>query len=222
MSLEVWHARCMAVPASNVPASKVPASKVPAYKEWAVVVRALLAGEQLLDLRKGGLHEAGRHFGLHADRFWLYPTYEHQRPELLKPAYRRWVDESAGDAPAEGTIRIDGWAEVVGVATLSDPEVRAQLDSKLIWSLDYVESRLRWKRRDPLWVLALRTHRLRAPITVDWRPEYAGCTSWVELAGLPADPTALDSEPALSDGSFASRLRMIGDALGADAAFVTP
>ena len=30
----------------------------------------------------------------------LYPTVEHQKPELLKPAYRHWVDESVAAAPA--------------------------------------------------------------------------------------------------------------------------
>ena len=37
---------------------------VPAYKEWAVIVHALLEGEQILDVRKGGLREDGRRFGL--------------------------------------------------------------------------------------------------------------------------------------------------------------
>ena len=61
-------------------------------------MRALLEGEQILDVRKGGLHEDGRHFAMQSTRFWLYPTAEHQRPELLKPAYRHTVDLSAGSA----------------------------------------------------------------------------------------------------------------------------
>ena len=44
---------------------------VPAYKEWGVVVRALLAGEQVLDVRKGGIREEGRHFGVRSTRLWL-------------------------------------------------------------------------------------------------------------------------------------------------------
>ena len=60
----------------------------PACKEWAVIVHALLEGEQIVDVRKGGLREEGRHFGLRATRFWLYPTAEHQRAELLKEPYR--------------------------------------------------------------------------------------------------------------------------------------
>jgi hypothetical protein len=180
----------------------------PAFKEWAVIVRALLAGEQILDVRKGGLHEDGRHFGLHATRLWLYPTAEHQRPELLKPAYQRWIEDSPASPPGE-PIRIDGWADVVGVATLTDPDALAEIGSKFIWTLGYADSRLKWKRRDPLWVLALRAHRLAEPITVPWREEYGGCTSWVDLDGLPDDPSALESEPALSDESFSSRLKLV-------------
>lgn len=181
---------------------------VPAFKEWAVVVRALLAGEQILDVRKGGLREDGRHFDVQASRLWLYPTAEHQRAELLKPAYRRWLDDSPASAPGE-PIRIDGWADVVGVATITEPEQLSAIDGKFVWTFDYAESRLKWKKRDPLWVLALRAHRLAEPITVPWREEYGGCTSWVELDGLPEDPSSLESEPALTDESFASRLKLV-------------
>ena len=48
----------------------------PACKEWAAVVHALLEGEQILDVRKGGLREDGRHFSVQSTRFWLYPTAE--------------------------------------------------------------------------------------------------------------------------------------------------
>ena len=183
-----------------------------AYKEWAVIVHALVEGEQVLDVRKGGLREDGRHFGLQATRLWLYPTAEHQQPELLKPAYRHLI-ELASASPVGEPIRIDSWADIVGVATLSTPEELAALDSKLIWTFDYAESRLRWKKRDPLWVLALRVHRLHEPVIVPWREEYGGCTSWVDLQGLPDDPAALSSEPALSDVAFKSRLKGIVGAL---------
>jgi hypothetical protein len=186
---------------------------VPAFKEWAVVVRALLAGEQILDVRKGGIREEGRHFGVHATRCWLYPTAEHQQADLLKPAYRRWIDDTVADAPPDRAICIAGWADIVGVATLTEPEELATIESKVIWSSDYVASRLQWKRRDPLWVLALRAHRLLEPITVPWRDEYGGCTSWVDLHDLPGDPTDVASEPALSDESFVARMKLTESAL---------
>jgi hypothetical protein len=192
----------------------------PAIKEWAVIVHALLEGEQILDVRKGGLREDGRHFSVQAPRLWLYPTAEHQRADLLKDPYRHWID-LAHAAPVGEPITIEGWADVVRVATVTQPEELAAIGSKLIWTDDYAASRLGWKKRDPLWVLALRVFRLREPVTVPWNDSYGGCTSWVDLEGLPDDPASLPSEPALSDVAFGGRLRGVVDALpelGASAA----
>ena len=166
----------------------------PALKEWAVIVHALLEGEQIVDVRKGGLREDGRHFDVRAPRLWLYPTAEHQKPELLKAPYRHWID-LAQAAPVGQPIEIAGWADVARVATVTEAAELEAIESKLIWTDDYAEKRLGWKRRDPLWVLALRVHRLLEPITVPWRDEYGGCTSWVDLDGLPDDPASLPASP---------------------------
>jgi len=195
-------------------------SPAPALKEWAVAVRALLEGEQILDLRKGGIREEGRHFALRSTRVWLYPTVEHQERELVRPAYRRWIDDAERDAPADRAILVEGWADIVGVAQLTDPDDLAKIDGKFIWTGDYAASRLQWKKRDPLWVLALRAHRLVDPVLVPFRDEYGGCTSWVDLAGLPADPASVPSEAALSDGAFEARLGFAANDL--PAGFETP
>jgi hypothetical protein len=189
--------------------------EVPALKEWAAVVHALLEGEQIVDLRKGGIREQGRHFDVPARRFWLYPTAEHQKPELLKAAYRHWAD-LAHAAPVGQAITLQGWADITDVATITEPEQLAALDSKTVWSDSYAQSRLKWKRRDPLWVLVLRVHRLREPLTVAWQDYYGGCTSWVPLAGLPATD-AVASEPALSDVAFEAKRKGVRASLpGAD------
>ena len=178
-----------------------------------MIVHALLEGEQLVDVRKGGLREDGRHFGIEADRFWLYPTYLHQQAELLKPAYRHTLEHVLAGAPPADVVRIPGWADVVGVATLTEPEHLAAIDSKFIWTLDYAEARLKWKKRDPLWVMVLRVHRLDEPIEVPYREEYGGCTSWVDLDGLPDDPTALASTAALTDEGFEGRFKNLVNSL---------
>lgn len=180
-----------------------------------MIVHALVTGEQIADVRKGGLREEGRHFGVPARRCWLYPTAEHQRPELLKPAYRHWVD-LAPAAPVGAPIVLQGWAEIVAVATITEPEHLDALDAKLVWTTEYAAARLRWKRRDPLWVLALRAYRLAEPVTVPWDERYGGCTSWVTLDGLPADPAQLASQPALSDAAFDARLKGLREALPAE------
>jgi len=186
---------------------------VPAYKEWAAVVRALLAGEQILDVRKGGIREAGRHFGIRSTRLWLYPTVEHQRPELLKPAYRHWVPETVTAAPPGRAIRVEGWADITGIATITDPAVLDALDGRFIWTTEYAGSRLAWKARDPLWILALRVHVLEEPITVPYADAYGGCTSWVDLEGLPDDPARLPAHPAVSDSSYESRSAAVAEAI---------
>lgn len=184
-------------------------SPVPAFKEWAVIVKALLEGEQIVDVRKGGLHEDGRHFGVQATRLWLYPTYLHQQADLLKPAYRPALEQLVAAAPPDDVVRIPGWAEIVGVATLTEPEELAALDGRFIWTLDYAAARLKWKRRDPLWVLALRVHRLEEPIEVPFLEEYGGCTSWVPVEGLPPDPQDVPGRPALSDVAFEAKLKTL-------------
>jgi hypothetical protein len=184
----------------------------PAYKEWATIVHALLAGEQVLDVRKGGIREEGRHFAVKANRLWLYPTAEHQKAELLKEPYRHWID-LARAAPVGDPIVIDGWADLVRVATITEQEQLDAIASKLVWTPDYAASRLGWKKRDPLFVLALRVHRLQDPVTVPWSETYGGCTSWVDLDGLPDDPAALPSDPALSDVAFEARLQGAVEAL---------
>ena len=96
--------------------------------------------------------------------------------------------------------------------TITDEATVDALAGKTIWASDYAQSRLKWKKRDPLWVLTLRVYRLREPVTIGWRDEYGGCTSWVSLADLPADPRDLASEPALSDVAFEARRKGV-DAL---------
>ena len=61
-------------------------------------------------------------------------------------------------------------------------------------------------------MLALRVHRLLEPVTVPYRDEYGGCTSWVDLDGL-GDPGAVASVPALSDAAFGARLSGAADAI---------
>lgn len=186
-----------------------------ACKEWAVVVDALLRGEQILDLRKGGIHEDERRFELRGDRFWLFPTYEHQDADLLKPGHRPALDRVLAEhrgTPSDH-VRIEGWAEVAGAALLTNPEPLAALDREFIWTVEYATKRLRWKRRQPLWLLALRVHRLDEPLAVPLLPEYAGCSSWVALQGVVDDSAMLAGEPAFDADEFASRLRAVVDAI---------
>ena len=77
-----------------------------AFKEWAVTVRALAEGEQLLTLRKGLPAQADKPFRLAHERFFLYPTFDHQPGDLVReshqPELRRALEEgvwSDGEPP---------------------------------------------------------------------------------------------------------------------------
>ena len=187
-----------------------------AFKEWAVTVRALAEGEQLLTLRKGGIRESGKHFRLQHDRFFLYPTFDHQRDALVReshiPELERALEEGVwaeGEPPVEALtrdggidqpdrVRIRAWAEVAGHFTITDQRAVDALSPFYVWTTDYAQKRLEWKRRHPLHVLLLRTYRIPRPVTVRVRDEYGGCKSWLELhRDLPFEGT-----PVLSDDEF--------------------
>ncbi len=72
-----------------------------AFKEWAVTVRALAEGEQLLTLRKGGIREPDKHFQLEHDRFFLYPTFDHQRTDLVRESHRPELARALGGGGLE-------------------------------------------------------------------------------------------------------------------------
>jgi hypothetical protein len=187
-----------------------------AFKEWAVTVRALAEGEQLVTLRKGGVREADKHFKLEHDRFFLYPTFDHQRADLIRrshqPEMRRALEEGVwpdGEPPPHALtedgridqperVRIRAWAEVAAHWTVTDPRAVDALSPYYVWTPDYAEKRLQWKRRHPLHVVLLRTHRIPRPVTVKVRAEYGGCRSWLQLQReLPFEGT-----PVLSDDEF--------------------
>lgn len=158
------------------------------------VIQALLAGEQVIDLRRQP-DDGGPPAG--ATRFWLRvdPAADPQ----LKPAYQQARELSTPSAPPDpGQVRIDGWAELAGVgATVVDDQAKDALNGKTVLALDPLAGQ-------EVLVLALRAHRLVEPVTV---PE-------ADLGGLPADPAeGPPSEPALSEMAFRARYGGLLDAL---------
>jgi hypothetical protein len=195
-----------------------------AFKEWAVTVRALAEGEQLITLRKGGLREADKRFRVEHDRFFLYPTFDHQRHDLVReshvPELERALEEGVwaeGEPPIRvgngfeelaqpDRVRIRAWAELAGQFTITDPRCVDALSPFYVWNTNYAEKRLAWKRHQPLHVLLLRTYRIPRPVTVRVKDEYGGCRSWLELQrDLPFEGT-----PVLSDDEFERAAEAIG------------
>ena len=74
----------------------LPPSTDMALKEWAVAVRAISQGDQILILRKGGIHRDDKDFRILHREFLLFPTFEHQEHDLVKPAYHSMLDGTLG------------------------------------------------------------------------------------------------------------------------------
>ncbi len=185
-----------------------------AFKEWAVTVRALSEGEQLLTLLNEDSDREGP--GHRHERFFLYPTFDHQVNDLVREAHHPeldraleegvWPDEEPsahsllreGGIPQPDRVRIRAWAEVTERITISNPKVVDGLSPFYVWTTDYPTRRLGWKPRQRLDLILLRVHRIPRPVTVRVREEARGDRHWVEIdRDLPFEGT-----PVMADGEF--------------------
>jgi hypothetical protein len=153
-----------------------------ALREWAVAVRALEEGRQVIVLRKGGISEETKEFRLESPRFYLFPSFEHQKPHLVKPEARETVSVTQAEAAEHpDTVRVTSYAEVVEDIEVTDGETLKRLDELHIWTEDYAEERLKWKKTKPLHVLILRMFELTTPVDIPMTESYGGCKSWLRL-----------------------------------------
>nr|WP_246628407.1 DUF1802 family protein [Paenibacillus oenotherae] len=183
-----------------------------ALKEWAVAVKALSEGKQIMVLRKGGIAEETRDFQLVSPRFYLLPAYEHQKPELLKEAYRGGIaDTLAQWHEGADTVRISAYAEVVEDIEIRDQETLDSIRDYHIWTDAFAEERLKWKRTKPLHLLLLRVYRLEEPADIPMREAYSGCKSWVSLE---ADLQQAPSKPVIEEAAFNEQIMQIKEKLG--------
>lgn len=177
-------------------------------KEWAVAVDALEKGKTIMLLRKGGIHEQGNRFKVTYPRVLLYPTYEHQQPELLKPEYADKVQRVPSGWHPE-TIRIGSWAEITDILEVSEEEKIVELFPHHIWNEKFVSDRLKWKPRQPLFILLLRTYKLQQPQVIPYSSEYGGCKSWLDLI----EPISIKGKiPVLTDyeySQYSTEIRQI-------------
>lgn len=196
-----------------------------AYKDWSVTVRALAEGEQLIVVRPGVADEPSGRVDLEHERFFLYPTFDFHRRDLVResqqPELGRAMEEGVwadgepapveispeGHLPQPDRIRVRAWAEVVEEWTITDRRVLSDLSPFHVWAPNYAERRLGWRRREPLHVSLLRTHRIPRPVTVKVAGEYSEAGSWAEISReLPFEGT-----PVLADGEFDHAAATIAD-----------
>ncbi|MDQ6418310.1 DUF1802 family protein [Paenibacillus sp. LHD-117] len=183
-----------------------------ALKEWAVSVKALREGKQIIVMRKGGIIEETRDFQLISHNFYMMPAYEHQRKELLKAAYQDEMDETLAEwSPEAETIKLDTYAEVTDDIEITEQETLDKLRDCHIWTDTFAEERLKWKRKKPLHLLLMKIYRLDEPIHAPMRDAYNGCKSWVRLEDKLPEPAMTPVLTAEEYGSQRERILSLID-----------
>ena len=183
-----------------------------ALKEWAIAVQALGAGDLILLVRKGGIHESRRLFNVPCDRALLFPTYEHQQASALRSPFQSAVTPQA--VPALGDrISLQYWAEVTHQLPLAGQRIVEALHPFHIWTDDWLAERLAWKPERPAYALLLRVRRLVAPADISYQAHHQGCRSWIKLQDAVSDVPS--SAPVLSDQDYHRQVTHIQAAIAA-------
>jgi hypothetical protein len=179
-----------------------------ALKEWASVINAMLAGDQVVMLRKGGIGEAS--FAVPAERFLLLPTHVHQRPELLAPSARDAHAEELAITEEPARVQLRAWCEVAAVHEVTEQAELEALAPFHVLGPDYATARLKWRPRHPLVAIVARVHRVEPPVPLDMDATMRGCRSWIEV------PVPLPHvDPVIPDADFDSRVHAVAAALAA-------
>lgn len=186
-----------------------------ALKEWAVAVKALAAGKQILILRKGGIHKADKEFRVVHPEFLLYPTYEHQNADLVKSANHADLQQTLREDDVPGLVTLGCWCVVTDKFQVSEQTALDRLAQHHIWTTDYANKRLRWRPKQPLTVALLRVYTMQQPQALPVLPDYGGCKSWVDLG---QDVPLGNMTPVLDDAAYEAQAAAIRSALKAEPA----
>ncbi|MCV7089670.1 DUF1802 family protein [Mycobacterium interjectum] len=187
-----------------------PTATMPALKEWSAVVHGLLDGRQRVLLRKGGIGE--KRFELAAREFLLFPTVAHSHAERVRPEHSELLDAAADDSTDERLV-IRAAAKVVAAQEVNRPDGLPAIEDLHIWTAASVrEDRLDFRPKHKLAVLVVSVIPLAEPLRITRTPQYAGCTSWVQLALAPADVRL--AAPVWDEAALDRVARRVRDAVG--------
>ena len=176
---------------------------VPALKEWSAAVHALLGGRQLVLLRKGGIGE--KRFEVAAHEFLLFPTVAHSHAERVRPEHRDLLPAAAADS-TEDELTIRAAAKVIAAQPVNRVDGLEEIEDLHIWTAESVRAdRLDFRPKHKLAVLVVSVIPLLEPVRIARTPDYAGCTSWVQLPVRPALGAPIHDDAALAEA--AARVR---------------
>jgi len=181
------------------PSSELPNELTVGLKEWASVCAALGERRQIILLRKGGIYESGGEFEIEHRQFVLFPTYLHQKAEMLKESEHAKLAKVSAEPE---NIDISLAAEITDIVQVSGRAAMDRLTNEHIWTKPLIDMRFNYRPENPLYLLLVRAVRLGRAVTIQNTPAYAGCKSWVPLErGINTD----NSTAALDDAEYAAR-----------------
>lgn len=181
-----------------------------AFKEWAIVVDALMQGRQIIILRKGGLIEGAHGFEVEHPEFFLFPTLFHQQRESVLPEAQERFDQIARHFPEPDVVRIECFARVVAWRRLESLSEAHALHGLHIWRDEVIDERFDWGHSKQIHAMAVRIFRLAEPVDIPMQESYGGCKSWVELG---PDIVTTEAHAVLDDNAFAAQLLLFRKAL---------
>ncbi len=172
-----------------------------ALKEWATVVKALENGDQTVILRKGGILETASGFKIESKKFLLFPTFEHQELNYVKPEFQNYLEEVMKNKPDKHVNEITSYAEVLHYADVKSKEKIDALSPFHIWSDSYIQARINWMPEKPLSAVFLKVHKI-SEFEVPMKSEYEGCKSWISI-----NEVVEGGETALPESKLESKLK---------------
>ena len=171
-----------------------------ALKEWATVVKALENGDQTVILRKGGILETASGFKIESKKFFLFPTYEHQSEDGIKPQFHKYLDVIKNNQPKNGHNKITSYAEVLQEIDLDSEDKINALSSFHIWSDSYIKTRMNWMPEKPLKAVFLKITKI-PELEIPIKEEFQGCKSWIDI-----NEDVNFGEPVLTKSEIDSKL----------------
>lgn len=185
-----------------------------ALKEWSIICKALEDGNQTILLRKGGILEYKKGFEIRQKSFLLFPTLEHQAEEYLQSKYLQTYNLLLRGNKSEyiqnkaNTVLVQ--ARIEAIQEFHNHELLPKLEKYHIWNEKYVKMRMNYNPKKPMNALLLRIYKLPQPISIDVKPEWAGCKSWIDIDidekygdQFGSVPKMFDqSEPVIKDKEF--------------------
>jgi hypothetical protein len=159
------------------------------------VCKAAEDGNQVLLFRKGGIMEYRNGFELKHKNFFLFPTFEHQSMESIRGEYKKEFENLTkqheqkdlnSTVPNDSqifpdTTTINSFVEISYFNEINDINKLEKLEKFHIWNLDYVKMRFNYNPKKPLFLVLLRTYKLKDAIKIHNKPEWSGCKSWIQI-----------------------------------------